>query len=246
MSNNNSKKQLNKLSIGDRMKHNYEFPALIRLPRRLPLIIRIDGKCFHSLAKKLKWKKPFDDDLIKNLRNVALELCKEIMNVKFAYLQSDEISFLLIDYEEIQTEAWFNNEIQKIVSVVSGLASAKLSLLLNHEVSFDARVFVVPPWEVCNYFIWRQKDWARNSVQMLGRAYFSQKQLHGLKCNQIQEKLWKEKDINWAKLSLTHKRGSCIVKKETEQESAWTIDESISYFNTDRQYIEQYVPEIDI
>lgn len=240
------KKQSNRISIGDRMKNNYEFPALIRLPRRLPLIIRLDGKCFHSLAKKLKWEKPFDDGLIKNLQEIARELCKEIMNVKFAYLQSDEISFLLIDYEEIETEVWFNNEIQKISSVVSGLASAKLSLLLNHEASFDARVFVVPPWEVCNYFIWRQRDWKRNSIQMLGRAHFSQKQLHKLNCNQIQEKLWQEKKINWAKLPIKDKRGTCIVKKETVLGSSWIVDESIPDFIKNRQYTEKYVPELNI
>ena len=117
--------------IGNRMKNNYEEIYSFKLPRRLPVVIRLDGKCFHSMAKKLKWKKPFDEHLTDVLQSIAENLCKEIMNVKLAYLQSDEISFLLIDYEKIETESWYNNEIQKIVSIISGLASAKLTYLLG-------------------------------------------------------------------------------------------------------------------
>lgn len=230
-----------KTTIGDRMKQNYELPFLYALPQRLPVIIRIDGKCFHGLARKLKWEKPFDENLIKTLQNITIKLCKKIMNVKLAYLQSDEISFLSVDYEKIETESWFNNEIQKIVSVIAGLASAKLSLMLGCEASFDARAFIMPPMEVCNYFIWRQKDWQRNSIQMLGRANFSQKALHKLNCDQIQEKLWQEKQINWAKLPVYLKRGSCVIKKGEQ----WTIDMEIPDFTKDRNYIEKFIPELN-
>lgn len=229
------------MSIGDRMKMNYELPALVRLPKRLPIVIRTDGKCFHTLARKLKWAKPFDCNLIANLQEVAAELCGEIMNAKLAYLQSDEISFLLIDYEKIETESWFNTEAQKMASVVAGMMSAKLSLRLGAEASFDARAFVIPPWEVCNYFLWRQRDWKRNSIQMLGRANFSQKALHGLNCDQIQEKLWQEKEINWAQLPIHIKRGSCV----KYQDEKWVVDTAIPDFGKDRQYIEKFVPELN-
>ena len=142
-------------------------------------------------------------------------------------------------YEKIETESWFNSEIQKIVSVIAGLASAKMSLFLGTEVSFDARVFVIPPFEVCNYFIWRQRDWKRNSIQMVARSQFSQKALHGLSCDKLQEKLWQEKKINWAKLKLRYKRGTCV-KKSREK---WVIDEKIPDFIINRNYINKHIPE---
>lgn len=227
--------------IGNRMKNNYEKIYSFKLPRRMPVIIRLDGKCFHSVARRLKWKKPFDEHLTDVLQSIAENLCREVMNVKLAYLQSDEISLLLVDYERIETESWYDNEIQKIVSVISGLASAKLTWLLGEIVSFDARVFVIPPFEVCNYFIWRQQDWERNSVQMLARANFSQKSLHGLNGEQLREKLLKEKKINWFELPLKYKRGSCIIKMGEQ----WRVDNKIPEFTQDRNYIEKYIPELN-
>ena len=97
------------------MKSNYEQSALFKLPRRMPVILRIDGKAFHTFTRGLE--KPFDDNLISSFQQLSLELSKEIMNVKFAYLQSDEISFLLVDYEKEETESWFNNNVQTMSSV---------------------------------------------------------------------------------------------------------------------------------
>ena len=232
------KSELDGMSIGNRMKFNYEYPFMFRLPHRLPIIIRIDGKSFHTLARSEKWNKPFDLDFIHDMQDIALELCTEIMNVKLVYLQSDEISFLLIDYEEIQTQPWFRNEIQKLCSVTAGFASAKMSLKRNREVVFDTRVFIVPPFEVCNYFIWRQRDWKRNSINMVARSRFSQKEIHGLNTNELQEKLWSETGVNWNDYSLLLKRGSCIIKKDV-----WVLDEEIPDFTKDRNYVNQFIPE---
>ncbi len=200
-------------SLEDRMKHNYESPSQFHLTPRLPTIIRLDGKCFHTLSKKLKWAKPFDNEFRESMGIISKHLCREIMNVKLAYTYSDEISLLLVDYDRIETEGWFGGEIQKIVSVSAGMASAKASILLETEVVFDSRVFVIPPWEVCNYFIWRQQDCVRNSIQSVAQANFSHKSLYGLSCDQLQEKLFLEKRINWAKLPIRHKRGSMLSNK---------------------------------
>jgi len=233
------KSELDGMSIGNRMKFNYEFPYQFRLPHRLPIIIRIDGKSFHTLAKRMKWEKPFDLEFIKNMQDMVLELCQEIMNVKLVYLQSDEASFLLIDYEQIETQPWFRNELQKLCSVTAGLASSKMSLKLSREAVFDARVFVIPPLEVCNYFIWRQQDWVRNSINMVARSYFSHKSIHGLNCKEIQDKLWKEMEVNWNDFPALLKRGSCVLKKDK-----WIVDLEIPTFTKDRNYINQFVPEL--
>ena len=60
---------------------------------------------------------------------------------------------------------------------------------------FDARAFNIPMDEVKNYFIWRQQDWIRNSVQMLAQAHFSHKELHGKNQSDMHDML-NEKDIN--------------------------------------------------
>ena len=217
------------------MKSNYEQSASFKLPRRMPVILRIDGKAFHTFTRG--FKKPFDDNLIEAFQQLSLSLSKEIMNVKLAYLQSDEVSFLLVDYKKEETESWFNNNVQKMSSVSAGLASARFSLMFEREASFDARVFVMPKEEVCNYFIWRQLDWKRNSIQMLAQANFSQKSLQNLNCDKMQEKLWQEKKINWGKLDAMYKRGSCVKKVE----EGWKLDLEIPDFIKDRNYIEKYI-----
>lgn len=241
MTNQYKKSESDGMSIGERMKFNYEFPFLYRLPDRMPLIIRIDGKAFHTLSRRMKWKKPFDVDFVKNMQEMTLELCKEIMNVRLVYLQSDEASFLCVDYEKIETQPWFRNEIQKLCSVTSGFASSKMSFRLGQEAVFDSRVFVIPPMEVCNYFIWRQRDWIRNSIQMACRAHFSQKQLYKLNTNELQDKLWKEVNINWNDYPAFLKRGSCIIYKD----QSWVIDNEIPDFTKDRMYINQFIPELN-
>ena len=79
---------------------------------------------------------------------------------------------------------------------------------------FDARCFSIPKDEVTNCFLWRFLDCERNSVQMLGQTYFSHKELHGLSCNQIQEKLFQEHGINWAKYPEEFKNGVCAKRAE--------------------------------
>lgn len=230
------------MSIGNRMKFNYEFPFLYRLPHRMPMIIRIDGKAFHTLARRMKWAKPFDTDFVKNMQDMVIEMCQEVMNVKMVYLQSDEASFLIVDYEKIEIQPWFRNEVQKLCSVTAGFASSKMSFKLGREAVFDSRVFVIPPMEVNNYFIWRQRDWMRNSIQMAARSQFSQKQIHGLKADELQDKLWKEADINWNDYPIYLKRGSCMVKKD----GRWVRDNEIPNFTKDRMYVNQFIPELNI
>src|SRR5689334_8003874 len=102
-------------SLGDRMKKNYEDISRVFLPRRMPLIIRLDGKAFHTLTADMK--KPWDDGMIHSMLTTAITLCENIQNTKLAYVQSDEISLLLTDYDYFNTEAWFDRNLQKMVSV---------------------------------------------------------------------------------------------------------------------------------
>lgn len=102
-------------NLGDRMKIFYENITRIFLPRRTYTIIRIYGKAFHTYTKGLD--RPFDDKFVNDMDETACYLCKNIQGAKFAFVQSDEISILLTDFDSLTTSAWFDGNIQKMVSV---------------------------------------------------------------------------------------------------------------------------------
>lgn len=108
---------------------------------------------------------------------------------------------------------------------------------------FDARCFNIPKEEVTNLIYWRQLDASRNSVQMVGQCYFSSKQLHKKSCSNIQDMLMEQHGINWNNFPTACKRGTCCIKKQTEDgESNWVIDKEIPIFKGDgRQYIESLI-----
>ncbi len=191
-------------SIGDRMKNNYENRSRSFLTRRTPVIMRLDGKCFHTLLRD--FDKPFDEEVSRAMVVSALTLVKQMQGVKCAYIQSDEVSILITDFDSLNTEAWFNYNVQKMTSVAAAIMSVRFSDYIQKNAYFDCRVFNIPKEEVVNYFVWRQKDWERNSLQMLALAHFSHRQLDNKKASDIHEMLH-TKEINWADLDDKWKNG---------------------------------------
>jgi tRNA(His) 5'-end guanylyltransferase len=265
-------------AIGDRLK-NYENVTRTYLTRRLPVIIRLDGKAFHSFTRG--FKKPFDDILVKSMQDTMKYLCENIQGCVLGYTQSDEITLVLVDYQARDTSAWFDNNILKMVSVSASMATFVFNKLFNEHrcafidslaysndfdieskyldalwkaqekgAMFDSRVFTLPKEEVINCLIWRQQDATRNSIQSVGQANFSDKQLHKKNCDQIQDMLFVEKGINWNDYPTTLKRGSCCIKipvkvnEGTEQETVrnkWIIDNEIPIFTQDKEYVNRLV-----
>ena len=278
---------MDKTTLGDRMKNNYENISRYYLTRRMPVIIRIDGKAFHTFTRG--FKKPFDDIFVKTMQDTMKYLCENIQGCVLGYTQSDEISLVLVDYAELTTDAWFGNNLQKMCSVSASMATLAFNKFFSGRVQefmydccdefgddvlpekqndyelahnvyfkkfnaamFDSRVFTIPKEEVCNYLIWRQQDATRNSIQSVGQANFSQKELHGKSCSDIQDMLMMQKGINWNDYATTLKRGSCCIKtviqdlstgvKEGESPiSKWVIDNEIPIFTHDRNYVEKLI-----
>lgn len=108
-------------ALGNRMKTYYEEIPKIKLMRRIPVIIRIDGKAFHSFTKD--FEKPFDMVLIKSMQETTKYLCENIQGCVFGYTQSDEISLVLIDYKKLNSSAWFDYELQKMCSIAASMAT---------------------------------------------------------------------------------------------------------------------------
>ena len=107
-------------TLSDRMKGAYENRYRNYLPENFPVIIRLDGAHFHSFCRGMK--KPFDPIFVKTMQQTMLKLCEIIPNVKFGYVESDEISLVMIQSER-NSQPWFDNNIQKIVSTSAALCT---------------------------------------------------------------------------------------------------------------------------
>lgn len=256
------------MGLSDRMK-KYESVWDQELPLRTPVIVRIDGRNFHSFVKDIKnselhsrlptinkFSDPFNPVLADVFSETCIRLCDEISGAELGYYQSDEISILINTYQSLHFEPFLGNRVQKLCSILASQATREFNGYspFEKDAMFDARVFTLPKEEVCNYFIWRQRDWERNSVQMLGRYYFSHNELHRLSNSEIKEKLIDEEDVVWANLDEWKKNGVCIKKvkkmKEVDHPQApdhpverkiWKIKSAIPEFTKDREYINQHV-----
>jgi tRNA(His) guanylyltransferase len=231
----------NAKSLGDRMKA-YENAYRIYLPRRLPVIVRLDGKAFHTFTRDLD--RPRDIRFEWCMFTAAYNLCNKIQGCQLAYVQSDEISLLLHGYKTIESEPWFGNNLQKIVSVSTSITTlsfhnackGSLPQKIDTDSHFDSRAWILPEDEVCNYFIWRQQDATRNYLSMLAQSLYSHKELQNKKRADLQEMCF-AKGQNWNDLPTVQRRGFCVVKKE----NTWDFDSEIPIFTQDRNYIERFL-----
>jgi hypothetical protein len=126
-------------ALGDRMKA-YEAATRYVLPRRTYTILRLDGRAFHTLLRHAQ--RPFDAEFAGAMDELAAYMCGEVAGSVFGYVQSDEISILMQDFESTGTQPWFGGVIQKIVSVAAAEATRAFSLEAGG--TFDARVSSLP------------------------------------------------------------------------------------------------------
>jgi tRNA(His) 5'-end guanylyltransferase len=164
----------------------------------MPVMLRLDGKCFHTLTRDLN--KPFSRSFIDAMVSSACEVAKEMQGFKVGYVQSDEATFCLTDYDRLETQGWFDYDLAKMVSISAALMSVAFtkqsyanSWIDFRDVEgfpvFDSRAFSVPPDDVVNAFLWRAKDWERNSLQMYARSFFSHSELMNKGHEEIHEML---------------------------------------------------------
>ena len=282
--------------LGTRMKE-YEKRNQYYLQKRTPVAIRVDGRSFHTFTKG--FKRPFDDILMKSMQETAKYMCENIQGAKLAYVQSDEITIILVDYDTLETDCWFNYRTDKLCSISASMATMAFNRVFvknvdewgrltfpnwdeggtNEEVDvdllklndayqraigkgamFDARCFNIPKEEVTNLIYWRQLDATRNSIQMVGQANFSHKELQNKSCNDIQDMLHEQKEINWNDYPTVCKRGTACIKNRkiieyldkfkvtaklidsTKTENSWIIDTEMPILKgEDRAYIDDLI-----
>lgn len=271
--------------LGTRMKEFYEGVPKTKLMRRVPVAIRIDGKAFHTFTRG--FQKPFDSILMASMQETMKYLCENIQGCVFGYTQSDEITLILIDYQKFTSSAWFDYEVQKVCSIAASMATMAFNKFftknvnyfeMTHEhddtineycttlvnaaekgATFDARCFNIPKEEVANLVYWRQLDAMRNSIQMVGQANFSHKELQNKSCNDIQDMLIAQKAINWNFYPEDCKRGAACIKLPPKEEvidvptaaekpvrvvvnrSSWFVDTHMPILKEDWDYINKYI-----
>lgn len=235
-------------ALGDRMKR-YEAASRFFLPPKQAVMIRVDGRAFHTYTKGMN--KPFDHDLMEAMVHATTETAKDLAGFKLAYTQSDEASFLITDFDDFATQGWFDYNLSKVISLSAATFTAHFNAAsfdraIGHRLAtFDSRAFTVPMDDVPNAFLWRQKDWYRNSVQMLGQAHFSHKQLNGKKLADIHDMLMDGPGINWAKLSPAEKNGTFIRKTTVQYEHVDVPCEHHSQQQYHRTEFEQISEKVD-
>lgn len=239
--------------LGMRMKE-YENVSKTRLVRRMPVAIRIDGKAFHTFTRGFQKPfdevliKAMQDTtlyLCKNIQGcvfgytqsdeITLILCdyqKLETSAWFDYevqkLCSISASMATMRFNKVFGESineWFFPKRFNLYD--EGIPQYWDTLKAANErgAMFDARCFNIPKEEVTNLIYWRQLDAERNSVQMVGQACFSHKELHGLSCKAIKEKLLTERNIDWDGLKPYLKRGSAVCKLNINGNSEWVLRE---------------------
>lgn len=258
--------------LGDRIKKNYENRTKVLLPRRTYTIIRIDGKAFHTYTRGCE--RPFDAGLVEDMNETAKYLCENIQGTEIGFVQSDEISILMTDFATHQTDAWFDGNIQKIVSVAASLATSKFNqlrlkryleskfqlnitnltqlfidnLMVVKLAEFDARTFTIPAKsEVMNYFVWRQQDTVRNSISSVAQNLYSHEELKG-KNMSVQQEMIFQKGINWNDFDSTLKRGRFVFKEKYDKQGAmrtrW-VARGCPTFTQEPEFLDSYISNLD-
>jgi tRNA(His) 5'-end guanylyltransferase len=203
-------------ALDDRMKMYEAVSTSGKAFKGQPLIARLDGKAFHTFTKGLK--RPYDERL-SNLMVATTRHLVDQYGARVGYTQSDEIT--LVWFHEIFDAADypFGGRFQKLDSLLASAATAYFNSVLPQHLPekvgrlamFDCRSFVVPtPLEAYNCVVWRQQDAMKNAISMAAHSMFSHNSLIGMSSQMMQERMWKEKGVNFNDYPFFFKRGTFV------------------------------------
>ena len=241
---------------------DYEIYSTMKVPKNSNIIVRLDGRKFHSLARALKLEKPYDDNFYRIITNVCLDIFNQFAP-KFIYTFSDEISILL---DEIP----FSGRVEKINSVFASVASSSFTYYLLNDcsnefdlvklsdndrnivfpISFDSRIIPIDDSSISQYFKWRQDECWRNCINAYGiwalkKEYDSEEaneKIKGLKSSDIHDLLF-ERGINLNDVDTWKKRGIGVYKRSWEIEGFNPVKEEKTVSTRSEVYVDN---ELDI
>lgn len=219
------------------------------------VIAMLDGHCFSQLVKK-HYNLPYDKNFMYYMDETAKYLLQNIQGAKLAYVQSDEISILITDFDTPETDSCFGFRLCKMQSLFASMAAGKFNQLVAIDLlkkndgkfddipfgdisdvvsdmkpaAFDCKVWTVPSYnEAYGWFLYRQHDCTRNSKQQAAQTYLSHKSLLRLSADEQIEKLKNEKGIDWNDYTNGEKYGRIIYKVETHL-STEDVDGTIIHY----------------
>lgn len=262
--------KIKKDSLGDRMKI-YEKVSKNYLMKRTPVIIRLDGKAFHTFTRG--FDKPFDYNLINIMQQTMLKLCNEIQGCVLGYTQSDEITLVLVDYKNINTSAWFDNQIQKMASVSASLATLYFNQFLydtikelNIEADYKTMIGISDTVELdkkaqlLETKMWRatfdsrvfnipQHEvinnliWRQQDAIRNSISAAAQSLFSHRELQNVNVKQMKEKMLNEKRVNWENYSTTC--KRGScaikNNEGKWFIDNEIPIFTEDREYVNKLI-----
>lgn len=206
--------------LGNRMKLYESAYAGERFMPLLPILARIDGRCFSKFTKGMS--RPYDERMSQSMINTTIALVKET-NACMGYTQSDEIT-LAWHQTDMKSEVWFGGRVQKMVSQLGALATLHFNRTIEKTLpqfvyklpNFDARCWQVPNrMEGANTFLWREWDATKNSVQMAAQEYCSHRDLQG-KHQGEQLDMLHAKGVNWNDYPVFFKRGTYVQRRKVK------------------------------
>ena len=245
--------------LGTRMKTFYEEIPKTKLMRRCPVAIRIDGKAFHTFTRK--FEKPFDEVLIDTMQETMKYLCENIQGCVLGYTQSDEITLILIDYKKLNSDAWFDYEVQKMCSIVASMATMafnKFFIKVTHK-HFEEELRTLDNKISDGKFVRLDEiSNLENKYDKYVNKFYTA--MFDARCFNIPKEevtnliYWRQLDA-----SRNQKRGSCCIKDKNYKpvvcedgeihelisktlRSYWTVDKEIPIFKGEgRKYIDRLI-----
>lgn len=209
-------------ALGDIHKAYEAREAKQSLMPGLPVVVRLDGRAFHTFTRGLP--RPYDWRLSLAMQNTTKFLVGEA-NAAIGYTQSDEIT-LVFPNTDPRTPMLFEGRTQKLCSVMAALATAKFNREIMAHIPekahllplFDARVYSYPTLDLAaSNLVWREADATRNSLTMAAHAYYSPKELHKAGFA-LKHDLLHAKGVNWNDYPAFFKRGTYVRRKAVLKE----------------------------
>ena len=226
-----------------------------KLISRLPIIININGRGFSKITSLID--KPHCSKFMEAMLSTMLKLCSDLEGVLFAFQSNDEITLILRNDQNNNTEPFLNNKLQKICSIASSIATLhfnnytkSIDLNLIGEPLFTSQVFVVPNIaEAMNVLIFKQQQSFYLSIQFacfyeLLKKYDKntiKEMLNGLNSEEKIDLLNQECGIDFHEYSSTFKRGAAAYKipkiVDGVLKNRWYINTDIPIFAKDQVFI---------
>jgi tRNA(His) guanylyltransferase len=220
-------------SLGDRMK-SYEDKTQLE---KGVVLVRVDGKAFHTWTKLAKLNRPFDLDMHNAMVYATFETGNHMQGFRLAYTQSDETTFLLENLKP-ESGAWFDYKVQKLASITASMFTYHFNRWFQYSelkhvppAFFDARTFNMPVEDAANNFVWRQQDNTRNVIQALAHKEFGHAAVQNVPSHELAVRLYNI-GKHPSTLSDWIKSGTFVVH---QPEGHWDVfDERLTYEEINR------------